>query len=426
MLDINLIREKPEYVKEALKKKLWDTDFDELLSWDKEKRELLKIVEDNKAEMNRLSASVPAAKKAGEDVSKIFVQVKEIAKKNAEFEAKLQEITEKMTRFLEALPNIPDDDLVGGGKENNKVIHVYGKKPEFAFKIKDHVELATSLGLVDYDRGAKIAGRGAWIYTNLGARLEWAILNFFISEHLKDGYEFILPPHLLNEQSGYVAGQFPKFREDVFWLEGLEPQRFLLPTAETALVNLHRDEILAESDLPRKYFAYTPCYRREAGSYRTEERGMIRGYQFNKVEMVQYTKPEESDKAFEELVQKAASLVEKLGLHFQISKLAAGDISHSMARTYDIEVFIPSIGIYKEVSSASNARDYQARRGMVRYRDNETKKTRFVHTLNASGLATSRIFPAILEQYQQEDGSVLVPEVLQPFMGGIKVLKPVK
>ena len=426
MLDINLIREKPEYVKEALKKKLWDTDFDELLSWDKEKRELLKIVEDNKAEMNRLSASVPAAKKAGEDVSKIFVQVKEIAKKNAEFEAKLQEITEKMTRFLEALPNIPDDDLVGGGKENNKVVHVFGKKPEFAFKIKDHVELATSLGLVDYDRGAKIAGRGAWIYTNLGARLEWAILNFFISEHLKDGYEFILPPHLLNEQSGYVAGQFPKFREDVFWLEGLEPQRFLLPTAETALVNLHRDEILAESDLPRKYFAYTPCYRREAGSYRTEERGMIRGYQFNKVEMVQYTKPEESDKAFEELVQKAASLVEKLGLHFQISKLAAGDISHSMARTYDIEVFIPSIGIYKEVSSASNARDYQARRGMVRYRDNETKKTRFVHTLNASGLATSRIFPAILEQYQQEDGSVLVPEVLQPFMGGIKVLKPVK
>ena len=426
MLDINLIREKPEYVKEALKKKLWETDFTELLSWDKEKRELLKIVEDNKAEMNKLSASVPAAKKAGEDVSIIFAKVKEIAKKNAEFEEKLEEISSKMTKFLEALPNIPDDDLVGGGKENNKVVHVYGKKPEFSFKLKDHVELATSLGLVDYDRGAKIAGRGAWVYTNLGARLEWAILNFFISEHLKDGYEFILPPHLLNEQSGYVAGQFPKFREDVFWLEGIEPQRFLLPTAETALVNLHRDEIMAESDLPRKYFAYTPCYRREAGSYRTEERGMIRGYQFNKVEMVQYTKPEDSDAAFEELVRKAADLVDKLGLHFQISKLAAGDISHSMARTYDIEVYIPSIGIYKEVSSASNARDYQARRGMVRYRDAETKKTRFVHTLNASGLATSRIFPAILEQYQQEDGSVIVPEVLRPFMGGIEVLKPVK
>ena len=426
MLDINLIREKPLYVKEALKKKLWDTDFDELLSWDKEKRELMQVVENNKAEMNKLSASVPLLKKQGQDVSSVFKQVKEIAAKNKEYEERLEELTKKMTEFLEALPNIPDDDLVGGGKENNKVIHTYGKKPEFSFKAKDHVELATSLGLVDYDRGAKIAGHGAWIYTNLGARLEWALLNFFISEHLKDGYEMILPPHLLNEQSGYVAGQFPKFRQDVFWLEGLEPQRFLLPTAETALVNLHRDEILSESDLPKKYFAYTPCYRREAGSYRTEERGMIRGYQFDKVEMVQYTKPEDSDKAFEELVGKAASLVDKLGLHFQISKLAAGDISHSMARTYDIEVYIPSIGIYKEVSSASNARDYQARRGKCRYRDSQTGKTRYVHTLNASGLATSRIFPAILEQYQQEDGSVLVPEVLQPFMGGIKVLKPVK
>jgi len=426
MLDINLIRENPEKVKEALKKKLWDADFTELLQWDKERKLLIQSVEGNKAEMNRLSASVPAAKKAGEDVSKIFAKVKEIAKNNAENEEKLKVLDEKIFNFVAELPNLPDDDLVGGGKENNKPIRVFGKKPEFSFKIKDHVELAESLGLIDYERGGKIAGRGSWIYTNLGARLEWAILNFFISEHLKDGYEFILPPHLLNEESGFVAGQFPKFKEDVFWLEGLEPKRFLLPTAETALVNLYRNEILSEDELPKKFFAYTPCYRREAGSYRTEERGMIRGYQFNKVEMVQYTKPEDSDKAFEELVRKASSLVEKLGLHFQVSKLAAGDISHSMARTYDIEVYIPSIGIYKEVSSASNARDYQARRGMMRYRDKATGKTRYMHTLNASGLATSRIFPALLEQYQQEDGSVLVPEVLQPFMGGIKVLKPVK
>ena len=426
MLDINLVRENPEKVKEALKKKLWDADFDELLKWDAQRKALIQVVEGNKAEMNRLAASVPQAKKAGEDVSKIFVKVKEIAKENAEKEEQLKVLNDKIFDFVSGLPNIPDDDLVGGGKENNKVIKVIGKKPEFSFKMKDHVELATSLGLVDYDRGAKIAGRGAWVYTNLGARLEWALLNFFISEHLKDGYEFILPPHLLNEQSGFGAGQFPKFREDVFWLEGLEPKRFLLPTAETALVNYYRDEILKEEDLPKKFFAYTPCYRREAGSYRTEERGMIRGYQFDKVEMVQYTKPEDSDAAFEELVNKASSLVEKLGLHFQISKLAAGDISHSMARTYDIEVYLPSIGIYKEVSSASNARDYQARRTMCRYRDKATGKTRFVHTLNASGLATSRIFPAILEQYQQEDGSVKVPDVLVPFMGGITVLKPVK
>ena len=425
MLDINLIRENPEKVKEALKKKMWDADFTEFLQWDVERKQLIQSVEGNKAEMNKLSASVPAAKKAGEDVSKIFAKVKEIAKSNAENEAKLKELDQKIFDFISVLPNIPDDDLVGGGKENNKVIHTYGKKPEFAFKMKDHVELAESLGLVDYERGGKIAGRGSWIYTNLGAQLEWAILNFFISEHLKDGYRFLLPPHLLNEESGFVAGQFPKFKEDVFWLDGLEPKRFLLPTAETALVNIYRNEILQEEDLPKKFFAYTPCYRREAGSYRTEERGMIRGYQFDKVEMVQYTKPEDSDAAFEELVRKAVSLVEKLGLHFQVSKLAAGDISHSMARTYDIEVYLPSIGIYKEVSSASNARDYQARRGMIRYRDKATGKSRYVHTLNASGLATSRIFPAILEQYQQEDGSVLVPEVLQPFMGGIKVIKPV-
>ncbi|MFA7032325.1 MAG: serine--tRNA ligase [Bacilli bacterium] len=426
MLDINLIRENPEKVKESLKKKLWDADFTELLQWDAEKKNLIHMVEDNKAEINRLSSSVPAAKKAGEDISKIFAKAKEIANFNAENEEKLKILEGKIFNFMAALPNLPDDDLVGGGKENNKVIKILGAKPVFDFKIKDHVELATSLGLIDYDRASKISGRGTWVYTNLGAQLEWALVNFFISEHLKDGYEFILPPHLLNEQSGYVAGQFPKFREEVFWLEGLEPQRFLLPTAETALVNFHRDEILKEEDLPRKYFAYTPCYRREAGSYRTEERGMIRGYQFNKVEMVQYTKPDESDKAFDELVHKAMSLVSKLGLHYRVSKLAAGDISHSMARTYDIEVYIPSIDIYKEVSSASNARDYQARRGMIRYRDKETGKTKYVHTLNASGLATSRVFPAILEQYQQADGSVKIPEVLQPFMGGLKVLKPIK
>ena len=426
MLDINRIRENPEGVKAALKKKLWDADFTELLEWDKKKKELIQFVEGNKAEMNKLSASVPQAKKNGEDVSKIFAKVKEIAAANAESEKQLKELEDKIFNFLAELPNIPDDDLLGGGKENNKPIRSFGKKPEFNFPLKDHVELATSLGLVDYDRAAKIAGRGAWIYTNLGARLEWALLNYFISEHLKDGYTFILPPHLLNEDSGFGAGQFPKFREDVFWLEGLEPKRFLLPTAETALVNIHRNEIMDENDLPKKYFAYTPCYRREAGSYRTEERGMIRGYQFDKVEMVQYTKPEDSDAAFEELVMKAENLVKGLGLHYQVSKLAAGDISHSMARTYDIEVYLPSMGIYKEVSSASNARDYQARRTMCRYRDSSTKKTVYVHTLNASGLATSRIFPAILEQFQQEDGSVVIPEVLRPWMGGLEVLKPIK
>ncbi len=426
MIDLNLIKNNPQKVHDALLKKGWDVDFTPVIEKMDKRLALIQEVEARKAEANRLSKSVPQVKKEGGDVQAIFAQVKEISKENANFEAELKKIEAEINDFVIALPNMPDDDLLGGGKENNKVIKVYGEKPVFDFKPKDHVELCESLGLIDYERAAKISGRGTWIYTGLGAQLEWAILNFFIQEHLKDGYTFILPPHLLNYESGLTAGQFPKFEEDVFWLKDQEPRKFMLPTAETALVNLHRNEILSEDELPKKYFAYTPCYRMEAGSYRTEERGMIRGYQFDKVEMVQYTTEEGSDAAFEELVAKAERLVQKLGLHYQVSKLAAGDCSHSMARTYDIEIWIPSMGIYKEVSSASNGRDYQARRGMIRYRDKETKKTKFCHTLNASGLATSRLFPALLEQNQQADGSVIIPEVLRPFMGGLEVLKPIK
>lgn len=426
MIDLNLIRNETQRVHDALLKKGWDVDFAPVLAKMDRRLELIQKVEGGKAEANKLSKSVPQVKKEGGDVQAIFARVKEISKENADAEAELKVVEEEINTFVMALPNMPDDDLLGGGKENNKVIKVFGEKPVFDFKPKDHVELCESLGLIDYERGAKISGRGTWCYTGLGAQLEWAILNFFIQEHLRDGYTFILPPHLLNYESGLTAGQFPKFEEDVFWLKGEEPRKFMLPTAETALVNLHRNEILSEDELPKKYFAYTPCYRCEAGSYRTEERGMVRGYQFNKVEMVQYTTEEGSDAAFEELVAKAESLVQKLGLHYQLSKLAAGDCSHSMARTYDIEVWIPSMGIYKEVSSASNGRDYQARRGMIRYRDKETKKTKFAHTLNASGLATSRIFPALVEQYQQADGSLIIPEVLRPFMGGLEVIKPIK
>lgn len=425
MNDLNYIIANKEKVEKLLKGKLYDIDLTELCDLVARKKELQKITEANKAEQNALSKSVPEVKKNGGDVQAVFAKVKELSSKNKEYEEELKIVEEKANKIWFALPNLPDEDLLPGGKENNKPIYSFGKKPEFNFKPKDHVELAESLGLIDYERGAKVAGRGAWFYTGLGAQLEWALINFFISEHLKDGFTFMLPPHLLCYESGFTAGQFPKFEEDVFVMKDFDPFRFILPTAETALVNIHRNEILKEEDLPKKYFAYTPCYRKEAGSYRTEERGMIRGYQFNKVEMVEYTTDTDSDRAFEELVNKAKTLVEKLGLHFQISKLAAGDCSHSMARTSDIEVWLPSMGIYKEVSSVSNARDYQARRGLARYKDKDGKM-HYCHTLNGSGLATSRIFPAILEQYQQEDGSVLVPEVLQPFMGGVKVLKPIK
>ena len=425
MIDINYIIENKEHVKELLKRKLYDADIDSLVEDVETKRKLLKAVEDNKAKQNKLSKSVPKVKKEGGDVTKIFAEVKALAAENKIDEEKLKVLDEKINSVLVALPNLPDEDLLGGGKENNKEIYMYKTKPNFGFKIKNHVELAESLGLIDYDRAAKVSGHGTWFYTGLGARLEWALLNYFINTHINDGFQMMIPPHILNYESGFTAGQFPKFEEDVFELKGIEPTKFLLPTAETALVNYYRNEILDGSELPKKFFAYTPCYRKEAGSYRTEERGMIRGYQFNKVEMVEYTKEDDSDRAFEELVNKAKALIEGLGLHYRVSKLAAGDCSHSMARTYDIEVYLPSIDIYKEVSSVSNARSYQARRGMMRYRD-ENGKLHYMHTLNGSGLATSRVFPAILEQYQQEDGSVVIPEVLRPYMGGIEVIKPIK
>ena len=401
-----------------------DAVVDEILSIDEKRRELTGHAESMKAEQNAMTKRIPAMKKAGEDTSALMAEMKELSEKVKEANAGLSEWEEKQRELMLSLPNLPDEDVAAGGKEQNVPDHYFKEKPVFDFEAKNHVDLCESLGLIDYQRGAKIAGNGAWVYRGAGARLEWALLNFFVSEHLADGYELVLPPHMLNYECGYVAGQFPKFGEEVYWIQNptSADKKFMLPTAETALVNLHRDEILSEEELPRKYIAYTPCYRREAGSYRSEERGMIRGHQFNKVEMVQYTTEEGSGQAFAELVGKAESLVQKLGLHYRLSRLAAGDCSFSMAKTYDIEVWIPSMGIYKEVSSASNARAYQARRGNIKYRGAD-KKLHFAHTLNASGLATSRVLPAIVEQYQNADGSVTVPEVLRPFMGGQEVIK---
>ena len=426
MLDINLIVENPKYVHDALLKKGFDVDFSIVINLQAKRKELIALADELKTEKNKLSASVPMVKKQGGNIEEIFAKVKELNKEIEVFDANLKQVEQDIFDFMSPLPNMPDDDLLPGEKENNKVIKEFGKKPEFDFKAKDHVELCESLGLIDYDRAAKVSGRGTWFYTGMGARLEWALLNYFIDTHLADGYTFVLPPHILNEESGFTAGQFPKFKQDVFWLEGVEPKKFILPTAETALVNYHRNEILKEENLPEKLFAYTPCYRCEAGSYRTEERGMIRGFQFDKVEMFQYATEKNSKQSFEELVDKACKLVEGLGLHFRLSKLAAGDCSHSMARTYDVEVWIPSMGIYKEVSSASNANDYQARRGNIRYKDAETGKIKYCHTLNASGLATSRVLPAIVEQYQNADGSVTVPEVLRKYLGGVEKIYPVK
>ena len=420
MLDIKKIRENPEEIKAAMKKRCLDLDsvVDDILKIDIERRKLSTQTDQMKSEQNSVSKKIPLLKKSGEDIAPILAKMKELSTEITESAAKVSELEEQQRSLLLSLANIPDEDLAAGGKENNVALRYFKEVPKFDFTPKNHVELCESLGLIDYERGAKLAGAGSWVYRGWGARLEWALLNFFIEEHIADGYEFVLPPHMLNYECGYTAGQFPKFGDEVYKIANptSEVAKFMLPTAETALVNLHRDEILTMDELPRKYIAYTPCYRREAGSYRSEERGMIRGHQFNKVEMVQYTTEDGSEAAFEELVGKAERLVQKLGLHHRVSKLAAGDVSFSMASTYDIEVWIPSMGIYKEVSSASNAHDYQARRGNIRYRG-EDKKLHFVHTLNASGLATSRVIPAIVEQYQNADGSVTVPEVLRKYLG---------
>ncbi|MBQ8510149.1 MAG: serine--tRNA ligase [Clostridia bacterium] len=421
MLDIRYIKENTEDVITRLANKGKDAkeEIARILELDAQRRSMISESEALKAEQNKVSKSIPMLKKQGQDVTPIFAQMKELSEKIKADEEKLKEVETEYTNLMLGLPNLPDPDLKAGGKENNEPLRYYGEPHKFDFEPKNHVDICTDLGLIDYKRGVKLSGNGFWIYRGMGARLEWALLNYFIETHIGDGYELVLVPHMLGYECGLTAGQFPKFADDVYWMETAEDERrrFMLPTAETALVSLHRDEILTEADLPRKYISYTPCFRREAGSYRADERGMVRGHQFNKVEMVQYTRPEDSDDAFAELVGKAEALVKGLGFHFRTVKLAAEDCSASMARTYDIEIHIPSMDGYKEVSSVSNARDYQARRGMMRFKRESTGKIEFVHTLNGSGLATSRILPAIVEQNQQKDGSVVVPEVLRKWVG---------
>ena len=427
MLDIKLIRENPERIKDRLLKKEADcgTAIDQILALDAARRDMIYKAEGWKAEQNKVSKQIPAMKKAGEDTSVIFAKMNALKEDIKNADAELKAIEEAYTRLMLGLPNLPDEDLKPGGKENNEPIRYFGEPHTFDFRPQHHVDLCTDLGLIDYERGTKLAGTGFWIYKGMGARLEWALLNYFIDTHISDGYELMLVPHMLEYECGLTAGQFPKFADEVYKIENPTDERvhYMLPTAEAALVSLHRNEVLSESDLPKKYISYTPCFRREAGSYRSDERGMVRGHQFNKVEMVQFTTPEGSDTAFDELVGKAERLVSGLGFHFRTVKLAAGDCSASMARTYDIEIQIPSMNGYKEVSSVSNARDYQARRGAMRFKRAETGKIEYVHTLNGSGLATSRILPALVEQNQQKDGSVVIPEVLRRYLGGIEIIK---
>ena len=431
MLDIRRIKENPEEIIDLLARKGKDAreTIERILELDNQRRTLVSETDNLKAKQNAVSKQIPAMKKAGQDTAPVFSEMNALKETIKENDGKISVIEAEYKDLMLGLPNLPDPDLLPGGKENNQPLRYFGEPHTFDFEPKNHVDLCTGLNLIDYERGVKMGGNGFWCYKGMGARLEWALLNYFIDTHIADGYEFILPPHMLEYQCGVTAGQFPKFADEVYKIANPTNEgrvHYMLPTAEAALASYFRDEMLKESDLPAKMFAYTPCFRREAGSYRADERGMVRGHQFNKVEMFQFTTPEGSDAAFEELVTKAEALVKGLGFHFRTVKLAAEDCSASMARTYDIEIQIPSMNGYKEVSSVSNARDYQARRGNIRFKREATGKPEFVHTLNGSGLATSRILPALVEQNQLSDGSVKVPEVLQKYLGGLEVLKKEK
>lgn len=422
MIDIRLIVENTKEVKEGLLKRLDEKDIhlDEIIEAYNIKKQIQADFDDLRSRQKSFNEIMAKTGKGSEEFKKQVEQLKGLAQEVKEIEEKLREAEDKLNEMLLALPNIPDEDVVAGGKENNKVIRENGEKRTYDFKLKDHLDLGKDLGILDMDRASKIAGASFSMYVGKGAILEWALLNYFITSHNRDGYTMILPPHLLNEQSGFGAGQLPKFKEDVYWVQD---GNFLLPTAESALANLYRDEILEESELPKKLFAYTPCYRREAGSYRANERGLMRMHQFNKVEMFQYTFPEYSDAALEELVGRAEKLVEGLGLHFRVTKLAAADCSAGAAKTYDVEVYLPFLETYYEVSSVSNVKEYQARRGNIKYKPADGGKPKYVHMLNASGLATSRLMVALLETYQNSDGSITVPEVLRPFTGFDKIEK---
>ncbi|GAB4566605.1 MAG: serine--tRNA ligase [Rhizobacter sp.] len=414
-----MIRREPERVREALLKKMDSVDLESILRADDEYRAANTELEEFRSERNKLSQSIGQARAKGLASDDLMRRSEEVNARIAVLEPAIRIKQESLDELLSALPNLPANDVVAGGKEANQVIRTYGAKPPLLDGALDHVALSELLGLVDYERGTKLGGAGFWIYTGRGAALEWALLNYFCKLHYSRGYRFILPPHILTTENGYAAGQFPKFYDDVFHVrttEG-ERERFLIPTAETSLLNIYRDEILEASQLPMKLFAYTPCYRKEAGGARADERGTIRGHQFNKVEMFHFVEPEGAMASLDELLETAEFILRDLGLHFQTSKLAARDISASMAMTYDVEVWLPSLGVYKEVSSVSWAGDFQARRAKIRYREKAQGAPKLLHTLNASGLATSRLVPAILEQCQLPGGRVAIPEPLRDWLG---------
>jgi seryl-tRNA synthetase len=419
MLDIKLIREQGESVENQLNRRGPGTsaDLDQLLEIDKQRREALNQAQTLKNKKKTLSAEVGNLKKKGEDAAGTMEEVKQLNVQIKEWDDKSSELDEQVRNTLLKIPNLPSESTPDGADESqNAEVRVWGKKPSFDFKPKNHLELGEALNILDMKRAAKISGARFAVFKGQGAALLRALIQFMLDTQTREnGYEELYPPVLVNEASLMGTGQLPKFREDLFKLN--DDELFLIPTAEVPVTNYHRDEILPEESLPIKYAAYTLCFRREAGSYGKDTQGIIRQHQFDKVELVQFVKPEQSYDQLEKLVTNAESILQKLNLHYRVVNLCTGDLGFSAAKTYDLEVWLPSQDTYREISSCSNFTDYQARRAMIRYKS-KGGKPELVHTLNGSGLAAGRLFVAVLENFQQADGSIRIPEPLQPYLDG--------
>jgi seryl-tRNA synthetase len=417
MLDIKILRQNPDKIRQALKNRNNDLDITPAIELDLQRREILTDVEKKKAKQNEISKKIPQMKKAGENTDVIFAEMKELSNEIKADDDKVRDIDEKLRDYMLRIPNIPNDEVpVGVDDSENVEIRKHGEPRKFDFEAKAHWDIGTDLDILDFERGTKIAGTRFTVYKGLGARLERAVIQFFLNTHTEQsGYTEIFPPYMVNRASMTGTGQLPKFEEDAFKV--VNNGFFLIPTAEVPVTNLHRDEILDGNQLPIKYCAYSACFRAEAGSAGRDTRGLIRQHQFNKVELVKFVKPEESYNELEKLTNDAEKLLQLLNIPYRVVCLSTGDLGFSSAKTYDIEVWMPSYGRYVEISSCSNFEDYQARRANIRYKNDPKDKAQFVHTLNGSGLAVGRTVAAILENYQNEDGTVTVPEVLVPYMG---------
>lgn len=424
MLDLKFVRENLDKVAEAMKNRHTEVDLDAFRKLDQERRDLLQEVEADKSMRNSVSAEISKMKKNGEDASEKILSMRTLGDKIAETDKKLKEVEQGLRDIMLTIPNMPDASVpVGKDDTENPEVRKWGEPTHFDFEPKAHWNLGEDLGILDSNRAAKVSGGRFYYYLGLGARLERAVYNFMLDQHTqKDGYTEVIPPYIVNRETMTGTGQLPKFHEDMYRLEGME--MYLIPTAEVPLTNYYRDEIIDGAKLPIYLTAFTPCFRAEAGSAGRDTRGLIRQHQFHKVEMVKFTKPEDSFDELEKLTHDAEGILQALGLPYHVVCLCTGDLGFSATKCYDIEVWFPAQNKYREISSCSNCVDFQARRANIRFRRDSKSKPEFVHTLNGSGLAVGRTVAAILENYQQADGSIVVPEVLRPYMGCDVIAKP--